>query len=283
MSPARSLVVHTGALGDFLLACPAIARVAEAGRVVLAGSPERHALAVAAGIAEKAVPLDALHLHEALGGSETAPRFRDALQGYTRAVIWMRDPGDILKNAFQAAGIPHVIAAPGLPHADWPGHAAAYYCASIKVAENPEFTLKIPPMPGLHTVIAPGSGASAKNYPLQHFQTIARALEVKKHRVTWLLGPADDGIELPPDANVLRTPDLTHLAAQLAAAHLYIGNDTGPTHLAALTGCPTLALFGKTNPDTWRPLGPHTQILRSPAQGTWPSPTEVLAKAHAFT
>lgn len=40
-----------------------------------------------------------------------------------------------------------------------------------------------------------------------------------------------------------------------------MGNDSGITHMAALTGCPTLALFGPTDPVVWAPLGPMARWL----------------------
>ena len=91
----RTLVIHTGALGDFLLACPAIEALHREGAVVLAGSPERHMLAVAAGIAEAAHSLDTLALHEVLAaeGARVPERFRRFVAGFQRAVVWMRDPG----------------------------------------------------------------------------------------------------------------------------------------------------------------------------------------------
>jgi len=49
----------------------------------------------------------------------------------------------------------------------------------------------------------------------------------------------------------------------LAEAALYIGNDSGLTHLAAATGCPTIALFGASDPAVWRPLGDHVRVIVS--------------------
>ena len=48
----------------------------------------------------------------------------------------------------------------------------------------------------------------------------------------------------------------------LARCDLYVGNDAGPSHLAGLAGAPTLALFGPTDPERWRPLGPRVTVLR---------------------
>ena len=52
------------------------------------------------------------------------------------------------------------------------------------------------------------------------------------------------------------------LAAILAQAGVYVGNDSGVTHLAAATGAPTLALFGPTDPAVWAPIGERVRVLR---------------------
>ena len=56
--------------------------------------------------------------------------------------------------------------------------------------------------------------------------------------------------------------DLPALAATLKSARLYVGADTGPTHLAAALGVPTIALFGPTDPQRWAPVGPTVRIVR---------------------
>ena len=75
--------------------------------------------------------------------------------------------------------------------------------------------------------------------------------------VRWCAGPDD-----PPLAGAVRIDDLYELACWLASARLYIGNDSGITHLAAAVGTPVLALFGPTDPAIWAPRGPHVRVLR---------------------
>jgi heptosyltransferase III len=58
--------------------------------------------------------------------------------------------------------------------------------------------------------------------------------------------------------------DLESLRQVLAGARAYVGNDAGPTHLAAQMGVPTLALFGPTDPAMWRPIGPSVRVLAPP-------------------
>jgi ADP-heptose:LPS heptosyltransferase len=52
------------------------------------------------------------------------------------------------------------------------------------------------------------------------------------------------------------------LAGVLAHARLFVGHDSGVTHLAAALHVPTVALFGPTDPVQWAPRGPHVFVVR---------------------
>ncbi len=70
----------------------------------------------------------------------------------------------------------------------------------------------------------------------------------------------------PPGALLARDLPLRALAAALARAGLFLGNDSGVAHLAAACGTRTLALFGPTDPTLWAPVGRSVATLR-PASG----------------
>lgn len=76
------------------------------------------------------------------------------------------------------------------------------------------------------------------------------AARLSKHMpVHWLAGPEED---LP---GAVCIPDLYDLACWLAGAKVYVGNDSGISHLAAAVGTPSLALFSVTKPMEWAPRG----------------------------
>ena len=81
-------------------------------------------------------------------------------------------------------------------------------------------------------------------------------------------GPADVTPVAPlarrPGAVVARGLGLRTLGAVLARAGLFIGHDSGVSHLAAAWHAPTLALFGPTDPALWAPVGPRVRVLRAP-------------------
>src|SRR4051812_42746141 len=105
-------------------------------------------------------------------------------------------------------------------------------------------------------VIHPFSGSPRKNWPLEKFRAIAARLE-RSMPVHWCAGAEDP---LVPGA--VRIDDLYDLACWLARARLYIGNDSGITHLAAAVGTPVLALFGPTDPAVWAPRGANVRVAR---------------------
>jgi ADP-heptose:LPS heptosyltransferase len=133
--------------------------------------------------------------------------------------------------------------------------------------------------------IHPGSGGTGKNWPAERFARLAESLGPGP----WLLvdGPADAAAVagFPSGGACVRASHLPlrTLGAVLGRAGLFVGNDSGVTHLAAAWGAPTLALFGPTDPATWAPVGRRVAVVRSASrtmEGL--SVAEVLARARAL-
>lgn len=267
----RTLVVHVGGIGDFLLSCPAIARLAAQGPVEVAGPVERVQLAVAAGIAQAAHSLDGLQFETVFTTPSAA--LRERLSRFGRVIVWMRDPGEVAR-AIHSCGVEDVRTFPGLPPQDWSVHASRYYLKCLGFEEAAPFRLRVEPSATPRDVILhPGSGGQRKNWPLDRYEGVADVLRRGGRTLTWCLGPAEDDLPVLERASVLRTGSLLELARELAAGRLYLGNDSGVTHLAAAVGCPTVAIFGPTDPRVWRPLGAHVVVV----QGTpWPDVADVL-------
>ena len=112
------------------------------------------------------------------------------------------------------------------------------------------------------TLIHPGSGSRGKNWPMERFAELGRRLEALGHRVAWVRGPAEPDLpaEIPPE-QVIDQPSLRALAATLAQSRVFIGNDSGVSHLAGAVGAPTLVLFGPTSASVWRPDGPRVHVV----------------------
>jgi ADP-heptose:LPS heptosyltransferase len=140
-------------------------------------------------------------------------------------------------------------------------------------------------------VIHPGSGGRPKCWPLSAFVAVARRLkQAQRAAVCFVLGPVEaetwparEVESLSEQFAVLRCPSADELIAVLAGARVLIGNDAGPTHLAALLGTPTVTIFGPTSASVWRPLGVHAHVITGDPQTqpeTWGiQPEQVVSLA----
>ena len=117
-------------------------------------------------------------------------------------------------------------------------------------------------------LLHPGSGGPRKRWPADRFGALAARLAGRGYRAGVVTGPAECELELElsgAQLQMLRPPDLNNLAGLLATADVYVGNDSGPTHMAAALGVPPVALFGPTDPLVWAPRGRHVSVVRSVA------------------
>src|SRR6185503_5177892 len=120
--------------------------------------------------------------------------------------------------------------------------------------------------------ICPGSiNSRAKRWPAERFATLADRL-IDSRRKVLLIGSKD---ELDVSEDVVRRmqnqpvvltgkTSLDQITAVLARADLIVTNDTGPAHIGAALGRPTIVIFGPTNPLTTRPFAPEANVLRHP-------------------
>lgn len=117
-----------------------------------------------------------------------------------------------------------------------------------------------------------GAGKLPNRWPAERFGELARRLGDEEELVAlFAVGPGEEDLFARavnghgrggiPDERVLRGRSLGELAATAAHCRIYIGNDTGPLHLAAAVGALTLALLGPTNPGRWLPLGARVHHL----------------------
>jgi hypothetical protein len=115
--------------------------------------------------------------------------------------------------------------------------------------------------------IAPGSGSRHKNCPPEFFLRVTCWWrESIGGAVILLIGPVEQATaefdDLRGHAAVASHLSLSQAAALLRRSDIYLGNDSGITHLAAATGVRTLAIFGPSDPRHWAPRGPRVTVFR---------------------
>jgi len=243
--PVRFLVIRVCAIGDFVLHLPALRALALAhpgARFTLVGHPATLALARAF------LPIDAIYSIE-------SPPWTRLFSGpvpeiaYDAAWVWMKDA--VVAENLRRSGIPEVFHATPFPAT---GHAAEHLLRTVG--------LPAPELPDLwdansaRILLHPGSGSPSKVWP--RFDQLARTLP----EAAVLLGPCE---KPPPTSNtLLQNRSLSEVAQELRHSRLFIGNDSGITHIAAYWGIPTIALFGPTDPKIWGPVGRRVTVLQQP-------------------
>lgn len=115
-------------------------------------------------------------------------------------------------------------------------------------------------------VISPGSGSGVKNWAPDRFGAVAEWLtKVEGMRVAWV--GSDGERSLKPvgregDWDWMGRTELGLLGALLEGAGVWVGNDSGVMHLAAAVGCPTVSVWGPTEPEKWAPRGEKHRWVR---------------------
>lgn len=289
------LVWHRGALGDLLLSGPALEGLAAhypEARFTLCGFPSRLALL------RKNLRV------ANIGDSQTSqwtPLFmasaplplslQSALCDIDLAVLCTPQLQPDLAARLQEVGIPSILWIPSfpqhhlLPVAQFQAlHLSGWgievkqqsfqlnFDAEEETAARQWFLSLRTEKSGPVIALAPGSGHRLKNWPLAYYQELAPRLEKELGaRLLWILGPAEEGWQQQLQVNgrqgerqFLDYPSLRLLASRLKLCQLFIGNDSGITHLAAATGGPTVvAIFGPSEARIWAPPGPQVTILSS--------------------
>lgn len=128
-------------------------------------------------------------------------------------------------------------------------------------------------------VLCPFAGGTFEKWPKAWPAFAEFASQAAELKLPLLLcpGPGEDATEFKalPHCTVIPNVALGTYAALLKSAALMISNDTGPGHLSAAVGTPTLSVLGRTDPAQWRAWGPNVQLAKG-SEGAWPSPSQVL-------
>lgn len=128
-----------------------------------------------------------------------------------------------------------------------------------------------------YLLIQPTASFPSKQWPAKRFLELGRALKERTGRpvVVSLPGPQHSLAEFfSPELPVAADLTSRELMALIESASLYVGNDSGPMHVAAALGTPVVGIFGSSDPKRWHPWGvAHRAIAAglecSPCHGKW--------------
>ncbi len=294
------LVIHQGALGDFILALPALRVLRKTfpkARSVIMGYPRILELVEKRFYAEEIVSVDSRGMASFFvrGGTLDAALSR-FFSTFDLIVVFGRDgEGTVIGNLRRVCGgrILHINPFP-------PEHDRTHLSEHL-LRELRRYSLSIPGQePKLYLtradqewgrnycrrkgltasesletiIIHPGSGSKKKVWPVERFVDVVRHLQSHTgSRILVVLGPAEGPEvqkafeviewEMGPLAPIfLKGLSLLELASVIDGSRLFVGNDSGITHMAAALGVPTVAIFGPSDPKVWSPRGKSVVVVR---------------------
>lgn len=284
------LVIRPGAIGDALLTFPVLKALREhyAGMpITLVSNAQVLPLALAFGVAEQAFDFQDIQWSELFSTTGIRTSFMRALLEQTdHTICWMRDPDGTIEHNLKMSGVKHVSIAPGRPSkgeriqiVDYLAHTVGLpgvraQFSTLSPLHNIDFSSK--DTTNRFVAIHPGSGAVQKCWPISRFAIVIKRIWEQNRSVLLLAGPADtervDNLLqqlssplTPPTFKLLTNAPLLEVAHQLQQCMCYLGNDSGITHLAAMLGVPTVAIFGPTDLAIWRPIGPFVKVIHEDA------------------
>lgn len=286
----KILVVRGGAIGDFILTLPAI-------KLLRTGFPGRRIEIV--GYRHICALADGRFYADAIRCMEYAPmagffnprsELDHELGGYFASfglvVSYLFDPDGFFEGNLRRCGVQNLVS--GDPRVTGSTHAARQLASPIEglgfLLDSPaaEFFPSAsdraaaeqilrgcePPLVAIH----PGSGSEKKNWPLDRWDELIRRrrdapgtlIIVGGESDTGRIGPLRESHAGAAGVRFLEGVPLCALGAIFSRCGLFVGHDSGISHLAAAAGAPCLLLFGPTDPAVWAPANPGVQILRAP-------------------
>jgi heptosyltransferase-3 len=290
-----TVVYHTGALGDFITTLPSLLlwkSLVPGRKIILLGTPSIGGIGVRCGCIDTVLDIDNARF-ASLFSAAPEPRLAEQFEHAGHAILFTSS--EQLIAGFRRLGVKNILHQPPFPSERVP---ASVYHLQLVAPEFRPVPGEIPypdlsgcfrdcsgvPLPqGLPLVcIHPGSGSPKKNWPFGRFAALAGRFRAAGAAVIWLCGPAEEAIEAAGDDTIVRDRPLEIVGSILSRCSLFVGNDSGIAHLAAAAGCPTVALFGPSDPSVWRMGGGNVIIITGgaecgPCHGTTGAPPACIS------
>jgi len=142
--------------------------------------------------------------------------------------------------------------------------ASAMFYLGVPLSEIPR-ALLFAPRGGIanSAVIHPVATAPEKAWTVEGFLAVARHLQAAGLEPVFIGGAGDDLTPFSPWRTLAGAP-LSEVKSLLAGASLFVGNDSGPAHMAAAFGVPVVVLFGASDPVIWAPWRTTAAVLTAP-------------------
>ena len=284
------LIFHLGALGDFVLTWPvamALGRLFPQCRIFYVTHPEKGQLA------EKAIGVESISIeagwHELFADTaKLSEAAQNRLLSAQTVISFLSNGNDKWASNVKRISPESLCIAvepPARGEIENGQHAAAFIAAQFTnypvleegiqkmLASIAERGIGRRSENGGEILIHPGSGAMKKCWPVERFIELGSQLKAAGHGVRFVIGEVEReqlGREiigaLSKISEVSQPKNLVELWQLIRSAKTFIGNDSGPAHLAGIMGVATVAIFGPTSSaKSWKPLGPMVTVV----EGDW--------------
>ena len=289
----RILVIRGGAIGDFILTLPALKALREAhahAHVEILGYKHIAALAENRFYAQAVRSIEYGPLSSFFArNSELPAELANYFASFDLIISYLYDPDRIFENNLRRSGVENLLSGPS-KIVEGAGHAACQLAQPIEEMgirvvdlgekvflsiEDRQFASDFlrslqQPIVAIH----PGSGSKEKNWPLENwialFSGTGNFPSVGKRALLVVISGEADKVQTDQlerewkdrDVRFAKNLPLPHLAAVLERA-IFVGHDSGISHLAAAAGANCVLLFGPTDPNVWAPRNKDVQILQT--------------------
>ena len=285
----RILVIRGGAIGDFVLTLPTLKALREAypqAHIEILGYKHIAVLAENRFYAQAIRSIEYGALSSFFAQDSSLPtELANYFPSFDLIISYLYDPDGIFENNLRRCGVENLIRGPG--RVDNREHAARQLARPLEEIglRARDFASKIYPsiedrkfaedflrgMPRPILAIHPGSGSDTKNWPVENWIEFGNyVLGSNRFRGSLVIvsGEADEERSRELQAfwrndrvQFARNLPLPGLAALLEHA-IFVGHDSGISHLAAAAGAQCILLFGPTDPDVWAPMNKNMRVIR---------------------
>ncbi|MEP6662350.1 MAG: glycosyltransferase family 9 protein [Verrucomicrobiota bacterium] len=277
----KILVIRGGAIGDFILTLPVFsalrAQFPEAHLEVLGYSHIAN-LALLGGLVEQVRSIESRPLAGFFArGGKLSEELQEYFSSFAVIISYLYDPDKIFQTNVLLCTKAQFLAAPHRPDETQNAPAALTFLKPLErlaiFTTNPIPRLLPPgnlPLTENRIAVHPGSGSPKKNWPETKWAELLEKLLRETDAKILLVGGEAEGSRLNTLSKNLpahriemaENLPLVELAPLLQRSRVFIGHDSGISHLAAAVGLPGLILWGETRLEIWRPPQAQIQILR---------------------
>ena len=291
MSFKKSIIIHQGALGDLINTLPAIQALRENSQTLFAIGSDKLRLLKFAGIIDRFFSPHSLNFHQLfMENFSPSPALKNIFAQTEVVVSWLGKNSKAYEQNLKSL-VPQVK----IFREEFPPRNAKEHISRILSKPVEELGIEIShflprlPLPQAdsspflqelaspYLVFHPGAGSEKKRLPREKLIKLINLLAegFSEFSLVIILGEAEKSLameitsqfpeKVKAKIKLIKSYDLILLAQILNNAEIYLGMDSGPTHLASALGTKTIAIFTSSNPQIWAPCHPWTKIIQSQA------------------